>query len=197
MRSLKAPLRTFLFSLLVASPATSEVWQYGEAECNQLWFMRNLIMDRAGYCFGSNLGKALYDNGDCTGKQVTLTQRQQRQVAKIQKLEREIGCKVNNRQQRLDLPTMAALRRLRDMPLPDNGGSACIGWQAGDVPLRAGHGPKARQIGKIQRGDTVFFGYINEGDWIAVLVTKGGRGREVLGWTNASFPDSACETWAG
>ncbi len=97
--------------------------------------MRNLIMDRAGYCFGSALGQALYDNGDCIGKQVSLSPAQSRQVQNIQRLEAEIGCKVNTGSRRLDLPNMELLRRLHDMPLPDNGGWACIGWQGAAVPL--------------------------------------------------------------
>ena len=55
-----------LLLFLIASPAAaSDV-------CHDLWFTRNLIMDRAGYCFGSMLGKATFDNSDCTGKNVSL-----------------------------------------------------------------------------------------------------------------------------
>ena len=34
--------------------------------CDDLWLTRNLIFDRAGYCFGSVLGKSVFDNEGCT-----------------------------------------------------------------------------------------------------------------------------------
>lgn len=168
---------------LLSTPVVAEVWEYGEAECNELWFMRNLIMDRAGYCFGSALGQALYDNGDCRGKEVSLTAAQSRQVQKIQELERQIGCEVNTGGSRLDLPNMAALRRLKDMPLPDNGAWACIGWTGEVVPLYDGHGAGATVIGQIQPGDRVDYSYLGEGDWTVVTVARGGSGGPVVqGW---------------
>ena len=49
---LSAMKRLALLCALLASPAAaSDV-------CDDLWFTRNLIMDRAGYCFGSVLGRA-------------------------------------------------------------------------------------------------------------------------------------------
>lgn len=183
---------------LLSSPLAADVWEYGEAECNELWFARNLIMDRAGYCFGSELGQALYDNGDCRGKEVSLSAEQSRQVQKIQNLEREIGCKVNTASRRLDVPNMPALRRLKDMPLPDNGGSACIGWTGQAVPLYDGYGAGAAVIGQIRPGDTVSYGYIGEGDWTVVAVSSGGAGGPgVLGWIDLGAVRPSCAQEAG
>ncbi len=95
----------FIIALfLPAAPATAEVWQYGEPECNELWFARNLIMDRAGYCFGSPLGQALFDNRDCRGSDVSLSPAHKSQVRKIQSLEAQIRCKVNSGRVGLDVP---------------------------------------------------------------------------------------------
>lgn len=172
---------------LLCSPAQADVWPYGETECNQLWFMRNLIMDRAGYCFGSALGQALFDNGDCSGKEVSLGPEQNRQVKKIQALEAEIGCKVNTKKRNLDVPRMSALRRLRDMPLPDNGESACIGWKGRPVPLYDGYSAGARVIGRIEAGDSLGTGFIAEDDWVVGAVAKGGDwDRVIYGWHDAS-----------
>ncbi|MFD0979916.1 DUF4453 domain-containing protein [Tropicimonas aquimaris] len=193
--------RVFLAAFLtLASPAGADVWPYGQTECNQLWFMRNLIMDRAGYCFGTALGQALYDNGDCLGKEVALAAPQSRQVAAIQGLERQIGCKVNTGSTYLELPLMEHYRRLSDMPLPDNGASACLNWIGPTVPLMSGYARGARQLASIERGDRIGFGYIPEGSWVAVVLSKGAAGgSEVLGWFD-SGPlnlETACSGWAG
>ena len=186
-----------LFALL-STPVPADVWEYGDAACNELWFMRNLIMDRAGYCFGTPLGQALYDNGDCRGKQVTLGQDESRQVQRIQQLEQEIGCAVDTGSGRLDLPNMAALRRLKDIPLPDNGGSACIGWIGEAVPLYDGHTAGAMMIGQIRPGDTVYYSYVGEGDWTVVTVASGGSGGpELLGWTHVDAAHGSCAQQAG
>lgn len=188
-----------LTSLLGGFPVAAEVWSYGQQDCNQLWFMRNLIMDRAGYCFGSSLGKSLFDNGDCSGKDVRLAADASQQVKKIQSLEAGIGCKVNTRARQLDLPLMSSLRRLRDMLLPDNGGWACIGWKAAQVPIHDGHTRGARTIGAISAGDRVNFGFLNEGDWVPVVVSKSGGGEGILGWYDGSNVDlrQACTDEAG
>lgn len=193
--------RTCLAALLtLASPTGADVWSYGEAECNQLWFMRNLIMDRAGYCFGTVLGQALYDNGDCLGKEVALAPAQSRQVAGIQALERQIGCKVDTGRATLDLPHMESYRRLADMPLPDNGGSACLSWTGPSVPLLSGYGGGARQLATLEPGDSLGFGSIPEGRWVAVRLGKGGMGgATVLGWLDTGPLDleRSCAAWAG
>lgn len=160
--------------------------------------MRNLIMDRAGYCFGSALGQALYDNGDCVGKQVSLSSAQSRQVQSIQQLEHEIGCDVNTGSRRLDVPRIESLRRLKDMPLPDNGGWACIGWQGATVPLYDGYTEGASVIGQIRPGDRLDFGFIREGDWRAVVVSSGASGGSgTMSWANFGSAEPPCATSAG
>jgi hypothetical protein len=187
-----------LLLALLSTPLAADVWEYGEAECNELWFMRNLIMDRAGYCFGTPLGQALFDNGDCRGKEVTPSAAESRQVQKIQTLEREIGCEVDTGSSRLDLPNMAALRRLKDMPLPDNGEAACIGWMGEVLPLYDGYGAGAAEIGQIRPGDTISYSYIGEGDWTVVTVSAGGFGGPVVqGWIDIGAMKGACAQEAG
>lgn len=197
MKGLKA---TIMLALMGGTPALADVWEYGQDECNQLWFMRNLIMDRTGYCFGSTLGKSLFDNSDCTGKEVRLETEQSRQVQKIQALEAEIGCKVDTGQSSLDVWGMSELRRLRDMPLPDNGATGCIGWKGPAVPLYDGYSAGSRMIGQIEPGDNVDNGFIPEGNWQVVIVAKGGdRDRLFYGWQNSTEIDwrTSCTSMAG
>lgn len=192
-----APLAAALALCCAAAPsARAEVWEYGAAECNQLWFMRNLIMDRSGYCFGSALGQALYDNGDCTGKAVTLSPAQKAQADRIRALEQEIGCRVDTGATTLDVNGMAQLRRLVDMPLPDNGGSACT-WAGPEAVLHAGMGAGTAALGRLTAGDRVGFGWIGEGDWTVISASSGGA--SILGWVDARALDFErnCTDWAG
>ena len=48
--------RAAICAFVVAGPAAAD------ERCHDLWFARNAIMDRAGYCFGSVLGQAVFDN---------------------------------------------------------------------------------------------------------------------------------------
>ncbi|RDC73418.1 DUF4453 domain-containing protein [Rhodovulum sp. 12E13] len=192
-----APLAVALALCCAAAPAArAEVWKYGAAECNQLWFMRNLIMDRAGYCFGSPLGQALYDNDDCSGKDITLSPEQTVQANRIRALEQDIGCRVDTAATTLDVTGMAQLRRLVDMPLPDNGGSACT-WAGPEAVLHAGKGPGTAALGRLTAGDRVGFGWIGEGDWTVISASSGGP--SILGWIDvrALHFERNCTDWAG
>jgi hypothetical protein len=66
-------------------------------ECEQLWYERNSIFNNKGYCFKSNLGKALFNNGDCWTKSAKLSKVEQRRVGAIKRRERSLGCRVNTR----------------------------------------------------------------------------------------------------
>ena len=186
--------------LLLAGPAPADVWDSPEPSCNWLWFTRNLIMDRAGYCFGSALGRAFFDNADCRGTDVKLSARESRQVAKMQALERELGCKVNTGARQLDVPLdIQLVRRLRDMPLPDGGESGCR-WAGSPVPLQDGYTPGSKVIGAIEAGDSLGFGSRLEGDWSEVTIRKGGDdGSGMMGWFDHTKHDTQknCTDWAG
>ncbi|MCK5500992.1 MAG: YARHG domain-containing protein, partial [Tritonibacter mobilis] len=66
-----------LLALAAATPAVAGDY------CADLWFTRNAIIDRAGYCFGSTLGQRLFDNGDCIAKSVSLSDADKAKVALI------------------------------------------------------------------------------------------------------------------
>lgn len=182
------------------TPAAADVFPYGEVECNQLWVMRNLIMDRAGYCFGSTLGKTLFDNGDCLGKDVTVPPADVAQVKRIQNLEKEIGCKVNTDARSLDLRHLDALRVLRDFPLPDNGASSCNGWLGPELPVYDGYRAGSEIIGRLEGGDSVGFGFISPGEIGAYYIFKHGDwNRALIGWVDMRDVNwrTACISEAG
>ena len=71
---------------------TLPIGAFAGETCEDLWFTRNLIMDRAGYCFGSALGQSLFDNGDCLGKSVVLDAASSRLVQELRAREAQFAC---------------------------------------------------------------------------------------------------------
>lgn len=165
--------------------------------CDDLWFTRNQIMDRAGYCFGSTLGQTMFDNRDCIGKSVTLTPDQTHLVNAIRKSEQDFGCKVNTGQRRLDLDDKFIREELIDLPLRDEFESACLGYLGTPVPLFAGRNPATPQTGIIVPGDYVSFSHYGFGNWAYVTARYSDFSIKSGGWTNTGFAEKSCQQWAG
>jgi len=165
--------------------------------CHDLWFTRNLIMDRAGYCFGSQLGQAVFDNGDCKGKQVSLDADATQLVDRIRALEKKYGCSVNTKGKQLDVKDISIRKRLTDLPIVDEFPKGCLGWQGPTTPLYAGQAISPAVLAEIERGDYISFKHLPVGDWTYVTVAdpdwtiKGG------GWMSATVNESSCKAWAG
>lgn len=184
--------------VFLAGPVSADVWDSAEPTCNWLWFTRNLIMDRAGYCFGSPLGKAFFDNSDCRGTEVQLSTRESHQVKKMVALERELGCKVNTQARDLDVHYLVhPYKKLRDLPLPSGGETACLSWRGAAVPIFDGYTSGSKRIGEIRPGDWLGFSSESEGNWSAVTVSRGNNG--IFGWFDHSKYDTqkGCTDWAG
>ena len=165
--------------------------------CDDFWFTRNLIMDRAGYCFGSALGQATFDNRDCTGTAVDLTPDQTRLVTELRASERALGCNVDTAQTRLGLEDLLIRENLIDLPHADEFESACIGWLGAEIPLYAGRNPDVPIIGAIMRGDTISFSHRSVDGWSYVTTRTPNWTLVSGGWTNAPMPHTICENWAG
>jgi hypothetical protein len=140
--------------------------------CADLWFTRNAIMDRAGYCFGSTLGQSLFDNSGCKGQQVQLSPELSETVAYLRRLEAQAGCRIDTSSPFLALEDLAFRRRLTDLPLldPDFLGAGCIGWQGPDLALQAGYTRNAPVIGQIRSGNWFSMQHINPDGWSYVIV---------------------------
>lgn len=65
------------------------------ASCWDLWYERNAIYDRNGFCFSTQLGKQTFNNADCWTKNPSLSSSEQRRVGQIKAEENRRGCKVN------------------------------------------------------------------------------------------------------
>ncbi|WP_299847984.1 DUF4453 domain-containing protein [uncultured Roseovarius sp.] len=167
--------------------------------CEDAWFTRNLLMDRAGYCFGSPLGKALFDNSDCTGSDITLSPDVKFQVEAIKRFEASNGCTIDTSRTTLEIDDISIRRQLRDLPMRGPFESACLGWLGEGAALRVGHDDAAHAIGQVEMGDFIMFSYLTVGDWSYVTTHDHDfTGLKAGGWVpNTIFPEEACAEWAG
>lgn len=169
--------------------------------CEEPWFIRNLIFDRAGYCFSTPLGQAIFDNSDCTGTDVALSPRDQDAVAQIREMERWLGCDMDTSRTTLaTLPELDPLRRFALLPIPVDGASGCIGYLGPEMALLTAPGAfDGPVMGRVTRGSSIVFSYIPEGTWEFVTVYPDGwdAGGGVSGWVDMGGRMPECREYAG
>jgi hypothetical protein len=181
--------------LIVCLPLPLPLWA---GACEDLWYTRNQVMDRAGYCFESTLARALFDNGDCVGQDVRLTADQEAMVADIRALEAQIGCRVNTRDTWLDLDDLGIRQSLIDLPVLDLLSGGCLGWLGPPRTLHAGRSELAPPIGRLEPGDFVRYDHRLEDGWFYVT-THGPSwsGLRAGGWLQGDLTTAACADFAG
>lgn len=179
--------------LLTATPAVADGF------CDEAWFIRNLIVDRAGYCFGSALGQSVFDNSDCTGKDVSLSPASARTVAMIRDQEAWMGCAVDTAGNRLDVPHRPLLERLEVLPVPTDTASGCIGWRGGSIPLLAAPREDAPVVGLGETGMNVVweYDYVGVADGWQFLTLYRDSARVGMGWSITPIHEELCTTLAG
>lgn len=89
MRSVILFVLGIIATATIATPAMAQ-------SCYDLWYARNEIYDRNGYCFGTQLDANTFDNSDCWTNNPRLSRAEQRRVDQIRREERRRKCKVNN-----------------------------------------------------------------------------------------------------
>lgn len=165
------------------------------ADCESMWVTRNMLFDRAGYCFGSNLGKAIFDNSNCTGKQITLPAWQQDFVSYTKAMERDFQCNIDTSRRSLDLPLLSQWLQLIDPPRRGFGESGCAGYLGEPLNLRSAVGG-GRVLGQIVYGDDILFAHDDIGDSTFVTTMRNGR-PVALGWVQINFSQMKCTSYAG
>lgn len=181
----RASILALLLALAAPLPAAA-------LTCEQMWFARNALFNQAGYCFGSVLGQALFNNADCTTRAPQLSARQSAQVAALKEMEAEAGCAIYTGVSFLDLPHLAQWQRLSTLPWPEMGGSACIGWRGAPLTLHAAPAANAPVLSVVRPGQTLTFTALPEGVWDFVQTEDG------VGWSNgARFSEALCDQLAG
>ena len=179
-----------LILALAALPA------FASDSCDDLWFTRNLVFDRAGYCFGSVLGQAVFDNGDCVTKNPVLSAEDRAIIDAVKAAEREYACKVDTTRMGLNLPGLAARKAMATLPVLDIFESACFGWLRDEVVLFDGIGAGRREIGVVRRGDDIFFQHVYREPFDFVTVYRD-EVFQTQGWGVFTFGEAACEMAAG
>lgn len=187
-----------LATLAAAAPAAAE-----DPYCEDWWFARNLIFDRAGFCFTSPLGAALFENADCTTTEPDLPPDLTARVARLRALEEEFDCAVDTSRSTLTYPeTLEPYRMMEDIPVKDFADSGCIGYRGPEVTLHSGARADAPIIGMVQTGVSIGFGhYQEEGfDYVTIIPMDG----EVplveeafTGWGQFGPQPLPCDGYAG
>lgn len=187
-----------MISLLIATPVFADI----EDPCNDLWFSRNAMLDQAGYCFATPLGKAIFDNADCTTKEPILPDTVKTQIAKIIKLEQgDAGgfyeaCHIDTSKRELDLDAIPLRKQLDFQPATDGGSGTCFGYLGADIPLYSAPWNAARPVGVIHAGNTVSHNHLGWKGWSFSLISTP-QGWTAAGWYKADFDANSCATFAG
>lgn len=178
--------------VLLASPAL------GQSACEDLWHARNQIMDRGGYCFGSALGRSVFNNADCTGSTPQITPAEREAVGAIRAQERALECRIDTSRTDLDLDDLEIRQQLVDTPILDELASGCLGYRGATLPLHAGRSAASDIIGRVEQGDFVLFDHVPQGDWSYVTThTDNFAALKSGGWLGSGIPFEACAAWAG
>lgn len=161
--------------------------------CEELWLTRNTVFDRAGYCFGSDLGRAVFDNSDCTATAPKLSSEGEAIVALVREVEVGLNCQVNTNRKTLKLDYVIERRALYDLAVNSRFESSCLGYKGPPLLLTAGRHPDTAISGEIIKGMDFNFGHIpvDSMDFIDL-----GDGQ--MGWINSRLisPDT-CTAMAG
>lgn len=153
-----AMIRGFVTAILLLAAAPLRA----ETGCEDIWFTRNLVMDRAGYCFSTPLGRALFDNSDCIGTHVTPDPAGQALINRIRALEAQHGCRVDTSRRWLDMKDINFRKALTVLPIRDDFESGCLGWTGTTTPLYAGYFEPLHAIGQVTPGDYVSYAYLSD-----------------------------------
>ena len=186
-------MRVLLFVLaFLASPAVAQ-----DALCDDLWFTRNLVFDRAGYCFGSALGQSVFGNDGCTTKNPQLSAKDKDIIDRVRSYEAEWGCKVDTGRTRLAISDLSFRKALTDLPIMTGYESGCIRWKGAVVPLFAGKSPNAPKVGELRPGQSILTAYENADGWEFVTISDDNGTTLATGWAFLDPVDWTCEQYAG
>ncbi|MEP4197149.1 MAG: YARHG domain-containing protein [Aliishimia sp.] len=177
--------------LLCAGPALARDY------CDEMWFTRNLIFDKAGYCFGSALGQAVFDNTDCTTKAPNLTADEKRAISDIKSEETRVECKINSKTIRaLDIPNIDFRKSVHPIPIPDAHGFGCFGWKGVPFSLYRGTDTSGPAVAQVLAGDDIFFFHWSKTNWVFLTIKRDET--EFQGWAKPlPTNETTCTKMAG
>lgn len=192
-------IRLTLVLAVLASPAAAQ----NSAFCQELWLSRNTVMDRAGQCFQSTLGQAVFDNFDCVEGEIRLNPLDSELVRLALEVEDWAECRVDTEADRLDvgaLPFHARLMELFTVPVRGDSEHGCQGYQGPPLALHAGISTNTTVLGTLEPGQA--FSLVHwrlRGGWEYLEVTDGEGTPLAHGWTQG-VPETVgdiCDFFAG
>lgn len=189
-------LRKILVLFFLAAPGISSARDL----CDDLWFTRNLVFDKAGYCFSTPLGQAVFDNSDCTSKSPQLPRDAQAFVAWVKLQEAEWECALDTERTHITTELLPIRRLIRHRVAPSGYESACIGWHGDAFPLFDGHSGKMLPIGQVEPADIIIWEFNmldpTPNGWDFLTVQRDGA-MISMGWSNMRIEPAMCDGMAG
>lgn len=81
--------------LAAAIPVLAPQVSFAQNSCYDLWYARNEIYQRKGYCFQTRLARQTFGNTNCYTRAPQFTRAEQLRIESIRREERRRGCNVN------------------------------------------------------------------------------------------------------
>jgi hypothetical protein len=178
------------FLCLTATPALSADL------CDDLWFTRNLVFDRAGYCFGSTLGQSVFSNAGCTTKSPNLSSAANDFVAQVKNAEQVWECRIDTGRTRLNVSDISLRAGFIDLPLATGFESACIGWKGQPFSLYEARFAGSRATGQVTAGSVFMMEFEGVSGWEFYRVVDNGVTIS-MGWSNVPVLENSCQQIAG
>lgn len=187
-------MKNFTLLLLALSPFPA----FADEPCADLWFSRNQLFNQAGYCFASALGASVFDNSDCTTKDVPEFEAlDAKTIASIREEEARWSCKIDTSATTLALKQLELRQTFKDVAVNDGLESACLNYLGPDFAVYDGARAGRKQIGTIRKGDTIGLAHYSSFEgWQFVSYDQSLGEGSPLGWVDHDFWDQ-CENVAG
>jgi hypothetical protein len=165
--------------------------------CDDLWLSRNVIYDLHGYCFGSTLGKTVFDNTDCTTVEPALPEELVLRVQNLWSKAKELECKADQGRTKILAYNIAVRKTIMHQPIATLDESACIGYQATSFDLFDAPNEGATKLGTVDQGDDIGWFHEDEGDWsFLTLLKKADSSTPLSGWSRKPEVPK-CDAFAG
>lgn len=186
-------MRFFLAAIFLSfAPITAAAQNFNF--CEELWVTRNMVFDRAGYCFGSVLGQSLFDNSNCTTSTASAPPAYSQIISWARGDEDRVGCNLNTGQPAW--PSIQAVHayynRFWTVAVPLEGGFGCWGYSGPTVQIHAGAAANTPVLGQLTAGLSYVDLHYGVDGWGFITVLTGPDGQEVVtGWATGVSSDCA------
>jgi hypothetical protein len=185
-------ITTWTITLILAGSST-----HASIACDDLWLARNAIFDLHGYCFGSTLGKSIFDNNGCSSVDPELAPELKKRVQLLWHRAKQLSCDTDQWRTSILIYNIEQRKTLLHQPVASETESACIGYTG--LPFRLYDAPNgdANNIGSVEQGDDIGWFHDDEKNWsFMTVLDKENGSTPISGWSREqAFPN--CEVAAG